>query len=64
MLNSIDEATIRNSFVQLNDLALRRIYSVSEVHLRNHRKANIFNYLNLTAMKDERFIRLLMFKIR
>lgn len=42
MLDFIDKTAIRKSLIQLNNLLLRRIYSVSKIHLRNHPKFNIY----------------------
>lgn len=41
--------TIRNSLIQLNNLLMVWIYSISKIHLRNHPKFNIqdFKYFSV-----------------
>ncbi len=46
----VDETAIRNMLIQFDNLLLRRIYSVSKIHLSKHQLFNKLNYLNLTEL--------------
>jgi len=53
MLNSIDNATIRQSFIEFDNLSSRRINSIFKIHLRRHTKDKNLGYLNLSNLNSE-----------
>lgn len=48
----INETTTRNSFIQLNYLISRRIYSISKIHLRRHILFKDSDYLNINGCEN------------